>query len=63
MGSKSQLFRLYAAGLASTFVGAWLTEVSGSFLPLALGASVALMCTFRVIRTIMAKPARPGDSR
>jgi hypothetical protein len=63
MGSKPQLFRLYAAGLACTFVGAWLTEVSGSFLPLALGASVALMCTFQVIKSIRRKPAARSDSR
>lgn len=57
------MFRLYAAGLGCTFVGAWLTEVSGSFLPLALGASVALMCTVHVIKSIKAKPARRSDSR
>jgi hypothetical protein len=63
MGSKPHLFRLYAAGLACTFVGAWLTQVSGSFLPLSLGASVTLMCTFQVIKSIRAKPAPRNGSR
>jgi hypothetical protein len=63
MTAKSPLFRLYGIGLACTFVGAWLTEVSGSMLPLALGASVTLMCTFRVVKTIRAKRAPRGGSR
>lgn len=63
MGSKPQLFRLYAAGLACTVVGAWLTEVSGSLVPLALGASVTLMCTVQVVKSILGRPAARSDSR
>lgn len=63
MGSKTQLFRLYAGGLACIFVGAGLTEVTGSFLPLALGASVAVMCTFQVVKSIRRKPAARSNSR
>lgn len=63
MATKQQLFRLYGAGLACTLVGAWLTEVSGSFLPLALGASVTLMCTFQVVKSIRAKRAPRSGSR
>lgn len=63
MRSKPQLFRLYAAGLGCTFGGAWLTEVSGSLLPLALGASVTLMCTVQVIKSIRGKPARRSGSQ
>ena len=44
-------------------VGAWLTELSGSFLPLALGASVTLMCTFQVVKSIRAKRAPRSGSR
>lgn len=63
MGSKPQLFLLYAAGLACTLVGAWFTEISGSFVPLALGASATLMCTVQVIKSIRSKPAARSDSR
>jgi len=42
----------YAAGLAATFVGAWLTAETGSMLPLALGAAAALMCTFSLVMGI-----------
>lgn len=63
MATKQHLFRLYGAGLACTLAGAWLTEVSGSFLPLALGASVTLMCTFQVVKSIRAKRAPRSGSR
>ncbi len=63
MTAKPQLFRLYGVGLACMFVGAWLTEVSGSLLPLALGASVTLMCTFQVVKSIRAKRVTPRSSR
>jgi hypothetical protein len=63
MAAKPQLFRLYGAGLACTFVGAWLTEVSGSLVPLALGASATVMCTFHVVKAIRAKRAPRGGSR
>jgi hypothetical protein len=58
MVAKQHLFRLYGAGLACTFAGAWLTEITGSFLPLAMGASVTLMCTVQVIRALRAQHAR-----
>ena len=45
-------FRRYLAGLCATFVGAWATDVTGSMLPLALGASIALMCTVPLVRTL-----------
>jgi len=63
MKAKPQLFRLYGVGLACMFVGAWFTELSGSLLPLALGASVTLMCTFQVVKTIRAKRATRNGSR
>jgi len=42
----------YAAGLAATFLGAWLTAQTDSMLPLALGAAAALMCTFSLVKSI-----------
>ncbi|MBC7993540.1 MAG: hypothetical protein H7Z15_09900 [Rhizobacter sp.] len=63
MTAKPQLFRLYSVGLACTLVGAWLTEVSGSLLPLALCASVTLMCTFQVVKSLRAKRAPHTGSR
>ncbi len=41
---RSTVSRLYAIGTACTFSGAWLTGETGSMLPLALGASAALVC-------------------
>jgi hypothetical protein len=45
-------FRTYLAGLCATFAGAWATGESGSMLPLALGASVTLMCTVPLVRRL-----------
>ncbi|MBC7954730.1 MAG: hypothetical protein H7Y33_02515 [Cytophagales bacterium] len=61
MAAKQHLFSLYGAGLACTFAGAWLTEITGSLLPIAMGASVTLMCTVQVVRSLRAKraPRRP----
>lgn len=44
--------RHYLAGLSATFAGALGTELTGSMLPLALGASVTLMCTVPVVRSL-----------
>jgi hypothetical protein len=49
---SKNVFTRYLAGLASTFAGAWLTDLTGSMLPLALGASVSLMCTAPLVRQI-----------
>ena len=49
---SKNVFNRYLAGLACTFVGAWLTDLTGSMLPLALGASVSLMCTAPLVRQI-----------
>ena len=50
--------RAYLAGLCATFAGAWVTEVTGSMLPLALGASVALMCTASLVRSLLRRRRR-----
>jgi hypothetical protein len=53
MRKNAELHR-YLAGMAATFAGAWLTGVTGSMLPLAMGASVTLMCTAPLVRRIWA---------
>lgn len=61
---KTSHFYRYLAGLASTFAGAWLSSVVGSMLPLAMGASVSLMCTAPLVRHLWTRRpvdgARPG---
>ena len=44
--------RHYLAGLSATFAGALATEITGSMLPLAWGASVTVMCTVPVVRSL-----------
>ena len=55
---KSVEFRRYLAGLCATFAGAWMTDLTGSMLPLALGASITLMCTVPVVRTLWGRTHR-----
>ncbi len=45
----------YAAGLSGVFFGAWLSGETSSMVPLALGASAALMCTASLVKAIRAK--------
>ncbi len=54
--SPSREFRRYLAGLCATFVGAWATELTGSMLPLVLGAFCALVCTVALIRRLWSGP-------
>ena len=42
----------YTAGLGATFLGAWLTAETGSMLPLACGAAVAVMCTGVLVKSL-----------
>ena len=51
----------YAVGLAATFGGAWLTEATGSLLPLALGASATLMLTVPLVKAIWRRDKKRGD--
>jgi hypothetical protein len=44
----------YLCGLAATLAGAAATELTGSLMPLALGASFTLICTAGVVRRIRA---------
>lgn len=59
---RQRALPLYAFGLACLFVGAWASEMSGTMVPLAMGASAALMCTVRVVQRIRAKHTRRLDS-
>jgi len=49
---KTVLFRRYLIGLCATFAGAWGTGLTGSMIPLALGAAFAVMCTAALVRGI-----------
>jgi len=44
--------RNYVSGLVCTGLGAWLTEISGSLLPLALGGAALVMATVPLVRAI-----------
>ena len=46
------VFRRYLIGIGATVVGAWTTELTGSMLPLAMGAAITLMCTATVVREV-----------
>jgi hypothetical protein len=54
-------FIRYLVGLAATFAGAWLTGETGSWIPLALGASMSLMTTLPFAKALWKKA--PGKSR
>jgi len=47
-----KVFLTYVFGLASTFMGAWMTEISGSLLPLAMGGAASVMTTVPLVRAI-----------
>ncbi|MCY7306477.1 MAG: hypothetical protein LH632_10060 [Rhodoferax sp.] len=44
--------RNYVFGLVCTCVGAWLTEISASLLPLALGGAALVMATVPLVRAM-----------
>ena len=49
---KTASFRRYLVGLSATFAGAWGTDLTGSMIPLALGASFTLLSTAPLVREI-----------
>jgi hypothetical protein len=52
--SRRRLVINYLLGLSCTFLGAWGLEVTGSMLPLALGAAATIMQTVSTVTaTIM----------
>jgi hypothetical protein len=60
---RSRVFHRYLIGLLCTFVGAWLTSVTGSMLPLALGASANLLATAPLVKAIWSRKAVRDESR
>ena len=53
----------YAVGLVCMLVGTWLTDVTGSLLPLSLGGAVLLMATLPLVLAIRARYAAQRDHR
>ncbi len=49
---RSRAFQVYAAGLASVFLAAWLAEITRSMVPLAFGGSTAILCTVSLVKAI-----------
>ena len=58
---RSKTFQHYLLALAGTFAGAWLTDVTGSMLPLALGAAGALLKTLPLARALWSGTGSGGD--
>ena len=54
----STVVRRYLIGMAATLVGAWTTELTGSMLPLAMGAAITLICTATVVREVWTRKRR-----
>lgn len=55
---KTTSFRRCLFGLSATFADTWGTELTGSMIPLALGASVTLMCTAPLVKDIWTRSCR-----
>ncbi len=49
---RNGAIKLYAVGMSSVFFGAWLADLTGSMVPLALSASASLMCTVPLVKAI-----------
>ena len=49
---RSPAFRRYSLGMACTVAGAGLTDSTGSWWPLALGASILVMCTVSWVQQV-----------
>ena len=60
---SSNSVRQYLVGLVCTVVGAWLTDVVDSLLPLALGGAVLVMATVPLVFAIRARHAAQRDNR
>ncbi len=53
----SHVLREYAVGLLAIVAGAAFTDATGSFWPLALGASLALVRTAALVQAVRARAA------
>lgn len=62
---SSRILTAYLLGLAATIAGAWLAEVTGSFIPVALGAAFTIVQTVATISVLMAgdEASRAGDKK
>ena len=60
---SSKPARQYAVGLVCMLVGAWLTDLTDSLLPLSLGGAVLLMATLPLVLAIRARYAAQRDHR
>ena len=58
----SAKFRDYAFGLACTALGAWLTDVTDSLLPLAFGGAVLVLNTVPLVRAIWSRNRTRRDA-
>ena len=54
--------RLYLLGHSCILLGAWLMDASGSMLPMALGASAALMLSMPLIKQLTARWRAAGSN-
>jgi hypothetical protein len=59
---QKQALQGYAFGLCCIFIGAWLTDITASMLPLALGAATAAMSTVRLVRSISSRRRDRNDA-
>jgi hypothetical protein len=60
---RSQAMRLYLLGHGFIVLGAWLMDLSGSVLPMALGASAALMLSMPLVKQLTARWRSASNSR
>ncbi len=60
---RTRAFRHYVVGLLGTFFGAWLSGVTGSMLPLALGAAALLLLTAPLVKAAWSMKAARGNLR
>jgi hypothetical protein len=59
----SQPLRNYLCGLLCAVAGAWVTELTGSLLPLSAGGAALVMATFPLVRAIRARYAGRRNRR
>ncbi len=60
---SSKSVRHYALSFVCMLVGAWLTDVTDSLLPLSLGGAALLMITLPLVLAIRARYATQRDTR
>ena len=60
---SSKPLRHYTVGFVCMLVGAWLTDVTDSLLPLSLGGAALLLATWPLVLAIRARYASQRDNR